>query len=330
MLHWFMKLTRGKSRRPNNKGVERNTGRRLWNCTLEPLERREYLSPAAPVVTGFSSDSGVTGDRITSDNSLLVTGTADPGNSVNVFFNSVLQGNTVAAADRSWSLLANAKPDGIYSITATAQDSGGATSSASAAFAVTIDTIAPIAPSISGFVGDTGVVGDGVTSDTTLTITGSAEAGSRIRLLIDGVGSATTTTAANGTWSVAAPALAEGTHTLSATAQDAAGNISAASTGFDITVDLTAPAAPTIGGFTADSGVAGDSITNDNTPSLAGTAEPFSSVTVFFSGVSQGTAVAAADGAWSFTAAPLDGLYNVTATAQDAAGKRAVRPWHSL
>ena len=44
------------------------------------------------------------------------------------------------------------------------------------ALSVTIDTTAPVAPTIASFSTDSGVVGDGITNDNTLTLTGTAEA----------------------------------------------------------------------------------------------------------------------------------------------------------
>jgi hypothetical protein len=286
---------------------------------LELLEPRLYLT-APPVITGFSTDTGAIGDRITSDNTLTVDGTATAGNTVRVYFNSVLQGTTTADVAGAWSFGAGAKANGIYSITARAVNSSGTVSVPSGAFAVTIDAAAPAAPTITGFSTDTGVVGDHTTSDTTLTVTGSAESASIVTLYFDGVSQGTTTTAANGTWSLAISEKPEGTYQITASAGDAAGNASGLSSVYPVTIDTTAPAAPTITGYSTDSGVIGDFITNDNTPTIVGTAEPLSSVIVFFNGVSQGTAPVNANGSWTFTASQLDGTYDVTATAQDAAG----------
>ena len=74
------------------------------------------------------------------------------------------------------------------------------------------------------------------------------------------------------------PRLADGGHSFTATATDAAGNTSAASAALSVTVDTAAPAAPAIASFSTDSGTAGDGITNDNTLTLTGTAEANSTV----------------------------------------------------
>ena len=100
-------------------------------------------------------------------------------------------------------------------------------------------------------------MGDGITNDNTLTLTGTAEANSTVKVY-DGatlLGSAT----ANGTgaWTYTTAALANGAHSLTATATDAAGNSGVASTALAVTIDTTAPVAPTITSFSTDSGVLG-------------------------------------------------------------------------
>ena len=47
---------------------------------------------------------------------------------------------------------------------------------------MTIDTTAPVAPSIASFSTDSGTVGDGITNDNTLTLTGTAEANSTVKV----------------------------------------------------------------------------------------------------------------------------------------------------
>ena len=54
--------------------------------------------------------------------------------------------------------------------------------SASAALSVTIDTTAPVAPTIASFSTDSGTVGDGITNDNTLTLTGTAEANATVKV----------------------------------------------------------------------------------------------------------------------------------------------------
>jgi Ca2+-binding RTX toxin-like protein len=83
---------------------------------------------------------------------------------------------------------------------------------------------------------------DKVTNDTTLTVTGTAEAGSTIRLYgTDGVTEIGTGVASGGVWSITTSPLAAGRHVITARATDAAGNRSPASAGLAVIIDDAAP-----------------------------------------------------------------------------------------
>ena len=87
-------------------------------------------------------------------------------------------------------------------------------------------------------------MGDGITNDNTLTLTGTAEANATVKVY-DGatlLGSATANGA--GAWSFTTAALANGAHSLTATATDVAGNTSASSTALGVTIDTAAPGCP--------------------------------------------------------------------------------------
>ena len=108
----------------------------------------------------------------------------------------------------------SALADGVHAITAMATDLAGNPSPASAALSVTIDSVAPVAPS--------------VTQVSAAVISGAAEANSSLALF-DGltqIGIASTSAA--GAWSIPI-ALAAGTHVLTAKATDNVGNVSAPS-----------------------------------------------------------------------------------------------------
>jgi uncharacterized protein YegJ (DUF2314 family) len=294
-----------------------NTG----GLSNECLVTIDTTAPAATTITAFSDDTGVVGDKITRDNTLRITGTAEANSRVTVFFDGVAEGTTVADALGNWSYNASAKADGLYTITASAQDAAGNTGGLSNECMVTIDTTGPAATTITAFSDDTGVVGDKITRDNTLTITGTAEANSLVTVLFDGVADGTTIASALGNWSYFATAKADGLYTITASARDAAGNTGGLSNECLVTIDTTGPAATTITAFSDDTGVVGDKITRDNTLAITGTAEANSRVTVFFDGVVEGTTVADALGNWAYTAsAKADGLYRITASAQDAAG----------
>ncbi len=285
----------------------------------------DTTAPVAPSIASFSTDSGTVGDGITNDNTLTLTGTAEANSTVKVFDGATLLGSATANGTGAWSFTTAALANGAHSLTATATDAAGNTGVASAALGVTIDTTAPVAPSIASFSTDSGTVGDGITNDNTLTLTGTAEANSTVKVF-DGatlLGSATAD--GTGAWSYTTAALANGAHSLTATATDAAGNTGVASAALSVTIDTTAPVAPSIASFSTDSGTVGDDITNDNTLTLTGTAEANSTVKVFDGATLLGSATANGTGAWSFTTAALaNGAHSLTATATDAAGNTGV------
>ena len=125
------------------------------------------------------------------------------------------------------------------------------------------------------------------------------------------------TVASNGTWSATPQTpLVDGTVVK---ATDTTSGLSTTET-----VDAIKPATPTIDLAPAsDSGVSNsDDLTNDTTPTLTGTGEAGSTITIFDGATPVGTAVVAADGTWTATlTTPLtEGLHNLTATASDKAG----------
>ncbi|MCU4550987.1 flagellar protein, partial [Acinetobacter pittii] len=135
--------------------------------------------------------------------------------------------------DGTWTLADNTLPaltDGPHTITVTATDAAGNAGTDTAV--VTIDTTAPVVtfPDVS-------------TNDTTPALTGTIDDPlATIVVTVDGVDYPATNNG-DGTWTLAdntLPALTDGPHTVSVTATDVAGNVSAPVTG-TVTVDATAP-----------------------------------------------------------------------------------------
>jgi hypothetical protein len=110
-----------------------------------------------------------------------------------------------------------------------------------------IDTAPPPAPSIPDLAAasDDGVSStDNVTTDTTPTFTGTAEAGSLVRLFVDGVERGSATATSTGSYTITTSVLPTGTHTVTARATDAVGNVGPLSG--SLTINITAaPAVPT-------------------------------------------------------------------------------------
>lgn len=135
--------------------------------------------------------------------------------------------------------------DGSHTFAVRAVDAAGNVGDPSANYAWTIilDTTAPAAPSTPDLTdaSDTGISNtDNITKVSTPTFTGTAEAGSTVKIFSDGVlkGSGTAT---GGSYTITTGTLADGVHGITATATDAAGNVSVASSGLSVTIDTGAP-----------------------------------------------------------------------------------------
>src|SRR5690606_36922209 len=94
---------------------------------------------------------------------------------------------------------------------------------------------------------------DNITSDTTPTFSGTHTANNVVRLYANGefIGSATAN--GSGNWTVTSDALGAGTYSFTARSVDTAGNESADSDGLSVTIDTTAPAAPSTPDMDAES-----------------------------------------------------------------------------
>ena len=190
-----------------------------------------------------------------------------------------------------------------------------------------VDMTAPVAPSIASFSTDSGVVGDNITNDSTLTLTGAAEANSTVKVYDGATLLGSTAANGSGAWSYTTAALGNGAHSLTATATDAAGNTGVASTALAVTVDTTAPSETISATIGTDTGstttISSGGLTNDNTLALSGTVSDtngVSSVHVFDGATDLGAATIVA-GNWSLTTSALsNGTHSFTAVATDKAG----------
>ena len=89
---------------------------------------------------------------------------------------------------------------------------------------------------------------DNITNVTAPIFTGTAESGSAVTLYdSDGTTVLGTGTATGGSWSITSSTLSSGSHTLTAKATDAAGNVGTASAALSVVVDTTAPSALALG-----------------------------------------------------------------------------------
>ncbi|MDH6150915.1 hypothetical protein OKW46_004840 [Paraburkholderia sp. WSM4179] len=295
-------------------------------------------SASAPVITTVTDDVGaiqgpVAKSGVTDDARPTIQGTAEAGSTVSVYENGKLLGTVVANGSGQWSFTPSTNlADGSHNFTATATNPAtGKVSAESTAWPVTVNTGAS-APVITTVTDDVGpiqgpVAKSGVTDDARPTIQGTAEAGSTVSVYENGKLLGTVVANGSGQWSFTPSTdLADGSHNFTATATNAAtGKVSAESTAWPVTVNTSAPA-PVITTVTDDVGaiqgpVAKSGVTDDARPTIQGTAEAGSTVSVYENGKLLGTVVANGSGQWSFTPSTdlADGSHNFTATATNAA-----------
>ncbi|MGK6802633.1 BapA/Bap/LapF family large adhesin [Acinetobacter baumannii] len=231
-----------------------------------------------------------------------VSGQAEPGSTVTVTYPDGTTATVVAGTDGSWSV---PNPGNLVdgdTVTATATDPAGNTSLPGTG-TVSADITAPVV-----------ALDDVLTNDSTPALTGTVnDPTATVVVNVDGVDYPAVNNG-DGTWTLAdntLPTLADGPHTITVTATDAAGNV-----GNDtavVTIDTVAP----VVSFT-------DASTNDTTPALTGTIDdPAATVVVTVDGVDY-PAVNNGDGTWTLADNTLpvlaDGPHTVSVTATDVAG----------
>lgn len=302
------------------------------------------VDTAAPVVptittviddqTTIGTDTPLTNGQLTKDTLPTLNGTSEANAIVTVSEGTNVIGTTTADGSGNWSFTPTAPlGQGSHSLTVTATDAAGNTSNPSSAFSIVVDSLAPTPPAIVTVTDNTapsiGPVTSGIaTNETRPALTGTGEVGATITVYNDGTAIGTTTVGAGGTWSFTpAAAIASGSHSLTVTATDSAGNVSAPSAGFNLVVDIAAPVAPTITTVADDAGTAVGNLTSgqttdDATPKLTGTAEANATVSIYDNGTLIGTAPADGTGAWTFTPGTAlgNGSHIFTATSTDVAG----------
>jgi phage replication-related protein YjqB (UPF0714/DUF867 family) len=206
-------------------------------------------------------------------------------------------------------------PNGTYTITATATDAGGNTST-SAPVAVTLDNPDLTAPSVSVTSPSAGAALSGTV---TLAAGATDNVGvASVRFLVNGaqVGAIDTTSPYSAAWNTTA--VSNGTYTIAAVATDAAGN-STTSAAISVTVGNADTTAPTVA-ITAPGG--GAVLTGPTTISASASDNVgVASVRFLVNGAQVGATDTTSPYAVSWnTTAVANGSYTITAVATDAAG----------
>ena len=296
--------------------------------------------PQTPVIVSVIDDvqatTGPVGQNgLTNDRAPTLNGTGEPGSTITISNGSDILGTVNVPSSGLWSFTPPVPlSNGTYVFTATATDAAGNPSGQSNAWTITVDGTAPDAPVITQVVDDApgGTLGslnlNDTTNDATPTLSGTAEANATVTIRADGVVIGTTVADGLGAWSFTpSTPLGEGPHTLTAVATDAAGNTSGVSNSWGLIIDSVAPATPVITQVVDDApeglgALSPNGSTNDTTPTLNGTAEPGSTVTIRLDGADLVTVPVGSNGTWTYTpTAPLgEGPHTFTVVATDAAG----------
>ena len=228
----------------------------------------------------------------------------------------------ILSADRLATLGDGTLADGTHTLQFEAEDALGHRSPA-ASFTFTLDRTRPGQPAALDLPAefDTGSSSvDNVTRLTSIELQTSAEPGTFVRLYLDGQ----LLDELPGAASISFPVgpLADGQHAFTAVAEDLAGNYSPFTFPLTVTVDATAPAAPTVALaplFRDDSGAA--DVTIFDTVELQGTAEPGTLVRLVGT---ENAATVGSDGSYALSDVRLQqGANELTVTSTDLAGNLA-------
>ncbi|WP_179038102.1 Ig-like domain-containing protein [Limnobaculum xujianqingii] len=229
----------------------------------------------------------------TDDATPTFSGQAEAGSIVTIYNDGVAIGSAKVTEGGTWTFTPEADlPDGDYKFTTTVTDKAGNKGDPTPVVNITIDT-STLTVQIDKLIDDVGAItGDilpnGFTDDLRPEIVGiGSKPGSIVTVYIDGVNQGTTTVKADGSWSYTpATDLGQGEHKVTVTAKDSSGNVTEMSPEFIFTIDNIPPTLPTIDKAVDNFGdVTGDmnsgAFTDDNTPTLHGTGEKGSLITIY-------------------------------------------------
>ncbi|MGK3124520.1 Ig-like domain-containing protein, partial [Candidatus Pantoea formicae] len=278
-----------------------------------------------------STPIAVSAGGATNDTTPVLSGSAEPGSTVTISDGTTVLGTATVGQDGTWSFATPTLTDGSHSLTTTVTDPAGNTGPASPAFTFTIDTQPPAAAGNLQLSNNSGttvepIAAGGITNAATPVLSGTAEPGSTVTIT-DGTNVlGSVTVGSDGSWNFTSPTLQDGSHSLTTTVTDPAGNTGPASTPITFIVDTTAPAAvndlqvaDNVGDQTGP--LASNDFTDDNTPTLSGTAEPGALINIYDGTVLLGNVTVSQNGSWTFTTPALNnGVHNLTVTVTDTAG----------
>ncbi|EPW2501087.1 Ig-like domain-containing protein, partial [Salmonella enterica] len=266
------------------------------------------------------TNSGDKYDLITNNKSPVLVAMTDPGATVQVYINGVLQGTVEASSSGniSYTMPANSA-DGEYQVQFVATDTAG-NRVESAITTVTIDS------KIAVFDIDEDSL-PALSNNRALSVSGVGEAGSQVSIFVDGKLVNVVMVEADGTWRAPILLQDDGKFNIHFSITDVAGN-SEVSKDYSVDVDSSTDF-PTLNLEDAsNSGSLDDLITSHNKPVLVGTAEAGATIHIYVDEKIVANVLVLEDGTWSyqFDNALKDGEYSIRVVAEDPAGNTAESP----
>ncbi len=258
--------------------------------------RLDRDAPDAPVVLSSASSASPVVINVTAEEGATVVLSIDGTPRPDILPASVL------GTDYSFQV---ALATGTYLVGAVATDPAGNASGQSVDVSIDVDNSIPATPVVT--------VPSHTAADP-IPVTVTADPGMTVVLYVGGSDSLLVPTVSGSTYTFAL-VQGEGTYVLTATAENGAGTVSAASAAKVVVVDRTAPAgAPSMDPLPVVTSAAGVTV--------SGSTEPFATVTIQVAGMTPVTVAADASGDYAgFAPLPaVDGSYDVTVQASDQAG----------
>ena len=279
----------------------------------------DTTTPATPQVTAL-----LTATATPTINGLVTLGSSE---TLTVQIDGVTytegDGALTGNVDGTWSLdipLLNALADGDYDVVATVTDIAGNSSTDATALELSVDTVAPVVPTVQSQVVNT--------ATPTINGTASLAAGETLAVTVGGntypESGPDLTDNGDGSWTLIVPpadALSQAIFNVTAVVTDAAGNSSVDVTTDELTIDTTAPAVPAVTAV----------VSNSATPVIEGSAvlAAGETLSVSVNGITYNTSpeLVLVGQSWTLSVptgdALVDGTYAVKATITDSAGNQS-------
>ncbi|HII4323542.1 TPA: Ig-like domain-containing protein [Enterobacter cloacae] len=298
-----------------------------------------HSTPDKPSIGTTMDDEGSikgplkSGDT-TDDSTPTLTGKGKPGDTIHIYDNDKEIGSVIVDDEGEWSYTPD-KPlgEGEHELTVVEKDPDGNASPPSDPIVIVVDTVAPKAPTIEHIMDKVGkttgeIHDDAYTDDPQPEMSGTGEAGATIAIYDNGKKIGETTVNDDGRWYFKpSENLTDGSHSITVSQTDKAGNVSEPSDERDFIVLTEPPGKAETPEVIDNTGPVtgplkpGD-VTDDSQPSFSGEGTPGNTIIIKDNDKEIGSVIVDDEGKWSFT--PKDelteGEHNVVVVEEDPLG----------